>query len=506
MPAQPGIGRTLQTIRERRRLLIGVFAAVLGAAILYLAVADNVYESRADLLISPIASQDPIFSTIGVLTQSADPTLEAETAAQLVDSSPVAERATRKLDDGTDVNALLDAISVQPIPESNIVSVTAQGPTPESARDRANAFANAAVQIRRAKVDAAIDKVLGGLRQQLDAAGTSPAAEALATLVAELTAFKAGGDPTIQLESPASTPTSRVSPQTGLTLVLAVLGGLTLGLVVALASQALDPLLRREEQLRSLYRLPILARVPKESRRTGPLVPTHLSPLAREAYRTLRATLAERAGSGGGPQSIVVAGSGPSEGKSTTAINLASSLALAGNSVILIEADLRRPSIGKALQVAPSSGIVSVLLGNSSLEESLIPVPNYNINFSLLLAEEASAEFAEILSLPVAQDLLREATRTADYVIIDSPPLSDVIDALPLAREADTVLITTHLGRTRLSKLRELSELLSANAIQPAGFVLLGVSRAGREVYEYHAPGAGLAGRTPSRVPQASTR
>ena len=123
----------------------------------------------------------------------------------------------------------------------------------------------------------------------------------------------------------------------------------------AFAAQAIDPRLRREQQLRSRYQLPILARVPKEHGRRGrPLGPAAISPPGKEAYRTLRANLTA-ARTGPGAQTIFVTGSAPAEGKTTTAINLAASLALAGQRVVLIEADLRRPAIGQALGITVES-------------------------------------------------------------------------------------------------------------------------------------------------------
>jgi receptor protein-tyrosine kinase len=184
---------------------------------------------------------------------------------------------------------------------------------------------------------------------------------------------------------------------------------------------------------------------------------------------------------------LLVTGSTPSEGKTSTAINLASSLAASGNSVILIEADLRRPSIAKALDVVPEHGIVSVLIESVALEDALVTSPTTGQNLGLLLADYAGGWITELFSLPAARDLLAEARRLADYVVIDSPPLTDVIDALPLTDDADEVLIVVRLGRTQLGKLTQLGELLAENSVRPMGFAVVGTARPGRDAYAYYA-------------------
>jgi capsular exopolysaccharide synthesis family protein len=268
----------------------------------------------------------------------------------------------------------------------------------------------------------------------------------------------------------------------------------------------LDPLLRREEQLRRLYGLPILARVPKEPRGAAgkPLSPAELTSAAAEAYRTLRGTLAVSRRRGSGDEesrAILITGSSPAEGKTTTAINLATSLAAAGNSVILIEADLRRPAIGAALDIECTYGIVSVLIESVPLQDALVTSPAFGSNLGMLLADYEGGWISELFTLPAAPGLLDDARRLADYVIVDSPPLSDVIDALPLATYVDEVLVVASIGRTNLSKLSQLGELLAENGIKPLGFAVLGVARPAQGYY--YAPRDEGHGRLPRSLAKA---
>jgi capsular exopolysaccharide synthesis family protein len=275
-----------------------------------------------------------------------------------------------------------------------------------------------------------------------------------------------------------------------LSVVGGIIAGLILGVVAAFAAQTLDPRLRREPQLRRAYRLPILGRIPKEAgAEESPLAPRQISSATGEAYRALRATLAgpRRRGQEEG-KVILVTGSSPSEGKTTTAINLATSLALAGNRVILIESDLRRPVLAQVLGVQPENGgVVSVLIENTTLAESLVPSATYGPNLRLLLSDYEGGWIAELFSIPTAERMIQDARRMADFVIVDSAPLNEVVDALPLALQSDEVLIVVRLGITRLDKLSQLAELLAENGVQPVGFAVVGTPRPKRSQYHYYA-------------------
>ncbi len=289
-----------------------------------------------------------------------------------------------------------------------------------------------------------------------------------------------------------------VSPRPALSIAGGLLAGLVLGIGGAFASQALDQRLRREEQLRRLYRLPILARIPREprSRTHRALGPLALSPATSEAYRTLRGTLAvSRRASGSGSHAILVTGSSPSEGKTTTAINLSSSLATAGHNVILIEADLRRPGIGPALDLQAKYGVASVLVESVALKDALVTTPTFGANLGILLADYEGGWISDLFALPAARELIADARRMADFVIIDSPPLTDVIDALPLVDYVDDVVLVAGIGKTHLRKLAQLGELLAEQVVKPAGFAVVGTPRPKRSDYHYYE------GRQPRATP-----
>ncbi len=189
---------------------------------------------------------------------------------------------------------------------------------------------------------------------------------------------------------------------------------------------------------------------------------------------------------------ILVTGSSPSEGKTTTAVNLATSLALSGNRVILIESDLRRPALSRVIGAKPEhGGVVSVLIENTTLAESLVPSATYGPNLRLLLSDYEGGWIAELFSIPTAERMIQDARQMADFVIVDSAPLNEVVDALPLAAQADEVLIVVRLGTTRLDKLSQLAELLAENGVRPVGFAVIGTPRPKRSEYHYYAEADG---------------
>jgi Mrp family chromosome partitioning ATPase/capsular polysaccharide biosynthesis protein len=507
-----GLQRYLRALRNGAPIIALTVVITTLVAGLYVATSSKRYEAEADLLVSP-TSDAGLSALSGLIRSSSDPTRDVETASRLVTAVDVAERVRAKLKLDDSAESLLRKVRAEPVAGSNIVAITAEGDSPERARDTANGFGRAIVQDRTEQLHAQATKAIARLKTVSAAErGTGPGS--VSDQLTKLQQVLAGSDPTLTLETRAVAPTSPVAPRPALSIAAGILSGLLLGIAGVFALQALDPRLRREEQLQSLYRLPVLARIPdvegearsrrplRRSRRRSrgdgggagrvPLAPQELSLPMLEAYRTLRITLAAlrgdttRARARTGARSLLVTSPSNGEGKSTVALNLAESLARAGSTVVLIEADLHRPSIARALGIAVQSGTGSVLLGTASLADALLRMDESG-RLRLLLSEEhgASVSVADRLFLPEGRKLITTAKQMADYVVIDAPPLTSVIDALPLAQRADEVLIVVRLGTTQLAKLRDLGDLLHQHAVTPAGFVTVGAPSASQADYRY---------------------
>jgi non-specific protein-tyrosine kinase len=475
---QQGLQRYVSTIRERWLLVVGCVVLCTLAAGLYVATAEKTYVATADVLVTPVAGDDTTLG-LGLIEASNDPTRDVSTASRYVASRSVANRVKRELRLQESATQLLRTVQAEPLAGSSVVTVTAEASSPRRAADIANAFATETVRWRTEQLRAQLDRTIPALRSRLQELPPEERTSdsGIAARLASLEALRGVPDPTIRVVNEAAPPESQASPQKKLSLIAGLIGGLVLGLGGAFGLQALDPRLRREEQLRSLFRLPILARIPADGnhKQDHALAPEELSPGTFEAYRTLRASLAASLGSEFRTGSVLVTGSSPGEGKTTTAINLAHSLVSAGNKVILIEADVHRPTVGLALGVRPRFGLSAVLIRQVSLEDALVTTKQYGPDLQLLLVDRPGLATADRLSLPTARQLIADAEQLADYVIVDSPPLTEVVDTLPLAQQVASVLIVARLGRTKLRKLTELGELLTQNDLRPAGIALVGV-------------------------------
>jgi capsular exopolysaccharide synthesis family protein len=485
-----GLRRYVETIRERIWLVVATIVVTTGLALLYVVFAQKTYEATSNILVTPVSTSDAAIRSLPLIFESSDPTRDVETAAQFVNNIDVATTVKHDQSLSDTPRDILKNISVQPVAQSNVVAITASAHTAEGAKNLANAFATAAVADRTNQVHAAINAELPRVRAELRTTTNPAVSNTLGTELAEFETLANAQDPSFRVETLADVPPSPASPRTALSIAAGLVAGAILGIVAAFVAQSLDPRVRRETQLRRQYRLPILSRIPRESARKSQhaLSPRQLSAAGAEAYRTLRATL-DSANSDGesGSRVVLVTGPSPSEGKSTTAVNLASSLALAGKRVILIEADLRRPGLAQTLETKPKrGGVVSVLLEKATMRDALVEIPGYGRSLRVLFADSESGWIAELFSIPAATKMIQDAKRNADYVVIDSPPLNEVVDALPLARQADEVLIVVRLGKSRLEKITQLGELLAQNNVRPAGFVVVGVPPPGRGGYHYY--------------------
>ena len=266
--------------------------AAVGVAAALLATREPLYKSTAQLLVTPLPQDDRTFLGTGLLRDSGDPTRTVQTAAALVASPLAAQRTARRLGHGLTEQQVEGDVDVQPLGDSNILSVTASSTTADAATRLANEYAQSALAVRGEQIRRQIDAAIG-------AVGPNPAQADNARL-AELRAVRERGDPTLTLSQPALTPRSAGGAPAWLVLVLATMAGFTLGSIAALLIERLDRRVRDESELLALAPMPILLRVPAMGRKGRGISADAVAASVREVFRTLQIQLDQRRAEAGG--------------------------------------------------------------------------------------------------------------------------------------------------------------------------------------------------------------
>ena len=478
-PSSGGLRLYLDVLLARLWLIVIIVAVAVASAAVVVTRIDKVYAAKADVLVTPIPDNDEAFFGLGLVSESGDPTRDAETLAQLITTYPVAQRVRARLGLSESARALLKDVSAEPVAQSGIVTITAHAADAPLAARLANAFAGAAIAVRTERLHGLLDSVIPRLRRQLDELppNETVAAEALSTKLQELQTLRLLPDPTLHLETRAVPPSSPIAPRPALTIAAAFVGALVLGFGAVLGAHVLDTRIEREEDLRR-YRIPVLGRIPLEPRhrrvgRNAPFRPDQLSPSTLDAYHRLASSLAARAEKDG--SAIFVSGAGPGHGKTTTAINLSAALAALSDRVLLIEGDTRRPSLNRALGLfGPGSDLSDVVTGQLPLADALNESSRLPAGVRVVAEDPADVAAPAPMSPNVVDALVREGTRLANWLVVDAPALNYAPELLPLAKRVDAVLLVVRLRATRARELADLAELLTQQGITPDGFIVIG--------------------------------
>jgi non-specific protein-tyrosine kinase len=290
----------------------------------------------------------------------------------------------------------------------------------------------------------------------------------------------------IILLNPAQAPTGPTSPRPLVNTLLAALAGLMIAVGGILLADYLDDSPRSAEHLSSEMGVPILASLPRITRRKGQLPETVTNPHsdAAEAYRILRTSI--RFANVDAPiRSLLVTSSNVGEGKTTTATNLAVTFAQAGVRVVLIDADLRRPTVHDAFELDNTVGLTTVLCSQRDLQWSEVLRPGPVASLQILTAGPLPPNPAELLSSRRMHRVMEHLRANAELVIVDSPPLLHVADPMVLAPMTDAVLLVTDVERSSLHGLQRAKEALAAVGASIAGIVLNKVPRSKSEYYYY---------------------
>lgn len=463
----------LRIVRRRRLVVAQALVVVPLLALLFSLAQEDQYTATATLLFR----QAPYDITEG--EDVIDPTREAATNGQLVGLSVVADKAAESLD-GVSGEEVLDSVEVEPSSEADTARISATTDSAELSAEMANAYGNAYISFRRQadreQVQDAIDVAETGLERlspgEQEGAEGAALREQLDRL--KLTqALQTGG---AELVQPATPPSARSSPKPVRNVLLGIVLGALLGLGLAALLDRIDRRVRTVDELEELYEAPILARIPrsqrlttKESEAIGPQTPEG------EAFRVLRTNL-RYFNVDHDMRSILVTSPEAGDGKSTVARTLATTMAEMGDEVVLIEGDLRKGGDLRDVTGGPASGLSNVLTG-APYEQVLMNVDLPGAGglktrtLTVMPSGPVPPNPSELLESAQMRDLLVELESKFEMVVLDSPALAAVSDALALVSEVSTVVIVGGLGKTTRDAARELGKQFTLLDRKPIGVI-----------------------------------
>ncbi|HEY4280659.1 MAG TPA: Wzz/FepE/Etk N-terminal domain-containing protein [Conexibacter sp.] len=492
----------LRAIRNHKLLIAITVLVALVAAGAWIKVRHSTYQASAEILVTPLAQGSTGPSGLPLLSDSVEPTRTLQTAASIIESPRAAINAATSVR-GWTPDAIDTAIDVEPRGDTNVLAITAKTSSPTTAPELANAYMRGALQVRSQALNSQLDATISALNQRLAQLGRGdpPTSASLNQQISQLEAIRSGGDPNFSALQLAVPPGVRLGAPRWLVLALAIFGGVLVGSLAALALDYRNVAVRDEDELTELYPLRVLARVPRLPRAALKTLDDPLTLPARvsEAYRTVQVQLDDgRRSPTTFGRAVLVTSPSVNDGKTTSAIALAVALAAAGHDVILFDFDLRRPAVGERLRVA--SDITAMTSRNEVPLDEMLSESSHVPGLRVLSVSAHDAELAGILPLGHRlRGLIPQARELADFVVIDTAPLGEVADALPVAALVDDIVLVGRLGNTNRADLLTTRALLEQMGHVPTGYIVIGEKSRGGDVYSSY--GLNLNGRRDYPLP-----
>ncbi|MBY4107533.1 polysaccharide biosynthesis tyrosine autokinase [Rhodococcus fascians] len=425
--------------------VVVVILGALGASLL----TTPLYESSARMFVSTSGGATVSETYQGNLTSQQ----LVASYSELATSDALAARVLNVLPlGGMSAAQLASKVKASSTPDTVLFNLTVTDPSPERARDIANAMATE-----------------------------------LTEQVRELETPANGGDPaagvkTFQQAEASSTP---VSPNTKRNLALGAAVGLLLGIALAVLRDRLDNTIKGRREIEAISGKALVGTIPfDKERKAHPAVDFQdlTQSASAEAFRELRTNL-QFLEVDHPPRVIVVTSAIPSEGKTTTAVNLAVALAEAGHHVALVEGDLRRPRVSKYMGLIGSVGMSTVLAGQATVEEVLQPTKYEGLQ--AMASGPIPPNPSELLGSEASRALLVELRSRFDYVIVDGAPLLPVTDSAVLTTHADGALLVTRYGHTKSNELARAIGNLETIGARVLGVVLALTPSKKGDMYSY---------------------
>lgn len=421
--------------------------------------------------------------------------------ALVISTSAFNQRLAEALVGTVAPKSLLASIQVRAVEEVGLIEIQASSSRPQAAADLANTCAEQFISTRQQEIEEQLGEAIDFVRGRISS--LTPA-ERVGSLGAELRQYEYALDTLLsnavadyEILEAATAPSSPYSPRPLVNTLIGAGAGLVLGIILALLVDAVGKRFRRRSTDEGEVDLPTLASIPATSGRQGggrlAVGFGKGSESLLDSMSALRSNL-KVLGFGETKRTILVTSATDSEEKSALAIDLTLAMALSGDRVILVDADLRRPRIDGHLGIPNNQGLGDVLT-DASVEWSetiqavdLMPLID-QATVSAKLSNDGDSSISKFLCLtggntppdPAAalgsgmlSTLLADLQGYSDYVIVDGPPASSVSESLILANAVDAVVITSTLGKQTAAQTRQVRRLLARAEIEPLGVILCG--------------------------------
>jgi polysaccharide biosynthesis transport protein len=422
-----------------------------------------VYEANVSLLVRPA---QPLTVDPGSATLTSDQI--SRTYAQLMTERPLLDEVNSDLHLNTTPDNLGKLIKVTPQVNTTIIEVTADSTDPALARDIANTL---------------VTDFIAQVKNIEQQENSSPNSQTKDNLV---------------VVSPAVTPTKPVSPNIPLNVAIALAGGLLVAVGLALTMEYIDQSVKSDEDLTARVGVIPIAHVPfapSTRKKRGELVSLQSELPTAEAYRTLRTNILF-SGVDRKLSTIVVTSAFPGEGKSRTASNLAVVLAEAGHKTLLIDADFRRPSQHRIFGIVSNTGVANLILQDRPEVEAVHAIEGIP-NLWVVPSGPRPPNPSEMLGSTRFMAILERFQGLFSYVIIDTPPVMAVTDALVVAAKCDVTLLVAEQGRTTIPGLKHTREAIERVGGRTIGVVMNKLRSEGMGYYYYAAPYGYVYGAAP---------
>jgi capsular exopolysaccharide synthesis family protein len=483
------LSRFLAALRRRKWTIVVVAVVMSASALLFSLLQTPVYEGEVRIALDPTGGT-AVFDPVGIEARI-DPDLVIQTEIELLKSEQVKAAVREELGPVRDVQA-------SRLADTLLINVNGHSTDPSRAAAVTDTYARKYLELRRQQAAgellAATDQVrasVAKLQSQIDAlpAGGSPErreallqqqarfSERLDQLEIEV-ALQSGG---AHIVGEAELPTSPVTPTPGRDVGLALVLGAMLGVGLALLFEYRDDSVKTKEEMSGVMApLPVVGAIPTVAAwrdaklgRSGPRLVTGEDAgavAASEAYRALRTSVrllgVER------PLTMIqITSALPGDGKSTTLANLAVVLVAAGHRVVMVDCDLRRPTLHSTFGLGKDVGFTSVLARESTLSNALQPIPSEG-SLALLASGPLPPNPSELLGAKGTSELLFALRADFDMILVDCPPVLSVTDAAVLSVWVDATLLVAKAGVTKTNQLREALTLLRQAEAPVTGGVL----------------------------------